>query len=657
MTGDDGSRVQPLRSTDPTRVGGYRLLGRLGEGGMGSVYLALHPDGRTVAVKLIRVDRAGDDEFRRRFRGEVKRARQVPPFCTAEVLDADPDHDPPYLVVEYVDGPSLTAVVAERGPLTTGNLHGLAIGVATALTAIHGAGVIHRDLKPSNVLLPPGTPKVIDFGIARAAFGTDLVTDQGQVIGTVAYMAPERFDAAADATLTPAADVFAWGAVVAFAGTARTPFGGDTPEITAVRIMTQEPDLGGLEPPLRDLVAQALAKDPAARPTARELLDALLGGGAPRPGEAAAEFASQPALLAAAEQAKAATDQRPVPETARAAGRPATTTQVLPPAVPSPRIGADAAVPPAVQPAATAAPAGAGGWSAPPAGPPPPVQPHPYPYPPPAPAPVDRWGRVTAALLALVVLVGALVGLGFLTGVLPLERGTAQSPPNPSPTAGAPTSAPTSAAGSATASAPVTFPPTAFRQVVGDPLTEAGVFQAKNETGAGLGECAFKDGLVVTTPSYNSYRCQGPQETLADVRVDVDVRLLTADSCGAIWLRYSRSEGGYAVRMCADKLQVLTHGVPGIADVTTLRTFRYPGARTLAPDESARVRVDVVGDNLRAFLDDRPLGAMALQPTLGAEAAPAPTVGRVHLGVFPFSEEGTPPTRVSFADITIYTGE
>ncbi|MCW6010311.1 protein kinase, partial [Micromonospora sp. CPCC 205371] len=150
MTGEPGSRTAPLRPSDPARLGRYELLGRLGEGGMGTVYLARGADGRLVALKVVRAD-VLDDEFRRRFRSEVNRARQVPPFCTAEVLDADPDHERPYLVVEYVDAPNLSTVVEERGPLSPANLHSFAIGVATALTAIHGAGVIHRDLKPSNV--------------------------------------------------------------------------------------------------------------------------------------------------------------------------------------------------------------------------------------------------------------------------------------------------------------------------------------------------------------------------------------------------------------------------------------------------------------------------------------------------------------------------
>ncbi|MCG5468961.1 protein kinase [Micromonospora sp. LAH09] len=267
---------------DPSRIGGYDVLGRLGEGGMGSVFLARSPQGRRVAVKVVRSELSGDDEFRGRFRSEVNRARQVPPFCTAEVLDADPDHDPPYLVVEYVEGPSLAQVIRERGPLGAAQLHSIAVGVATALTAIHGAGVIHRDLKPANVLVAPGGIKVIDFGIARAFEATSQHTRTNQMVGTVSYMAPERIDTASGQPVGPAADIFAWGAVVAHAATGRNPFGGDSATAIAMRILTQPPDLSGLGGTLRELVSRALEKDPAARPTARELLDALLTAAAPR---------------------------------------------------------------------------------------------------------------------------------------------------------------------------------------------------------------------------------------------------------------------------------------------------------------------------------------------------------------------------------------
>jgi predicted Ser/Thr protein kinase len=304
-----GDRTEPLRPHDPRALGEYEIVGRLGEGGMGTVYLARTAGGVLVAVKVVRADLAPDDEFRRRFRSEVARARQVPPFCTAEVLDADPDHDRPYLVVEYVDGPTLAHVVEERGPLTAANLHSVAIGVATALTAIHGAGVIHRDLKPRNVLLAPGSPKVIDFGIARAmeaaTNGNTGNTGDGQMVGTVAYMAPERFGDA-DEPLTPAADVFAWGGVVAYAGTGRTPFAADSPPATAARILTQPPDLTGLTGQLRELVGHALEKDPANRPSARELLDLLISGPT-QPAATSAALAGQPDLRAAAAEAQAVT--------------------------------------------------------------------------------------------------------------------------------------------------------------------------------------------------------------------------------------------------------------------------------------------------------------------------------------------------------------
>ncbi|HET6484534.1 MAG TPA: protein kinase [Actinoplanes sp.] len=269
--------METLRSADPVRLGGYRVVGRLGRGGMGVVYLAENRAGDQVAIKLIHADLAADPEFSGRFRSEVERARQVPPFCTAEFIDADLDHDPPYLVTEYVNGPSLEEVVTEQGPLKGGALHSLAVGVATALTGIHGAGVIHRDLKPDNVLLPPGSPKVIDFGIARPFEATSHHTQTDVLVGTVPYMAPERFSEDPRTSVTAASDVFAWGCVIAYAGTGSTPFLGDSASSTAGRILTQPPRLDGLPESLRGPIALALAKHPEDRPSARDLLAMLVG--------------------------------------------------------------------------------------------------------------------------------------------------------------------------------------------------------------------------------------------------------------------------------------------------------------------------------------------------------------------------------------------
>jgi hypothetical protein len=278
-------RAGRLRPGDPTRIGTYSIVGRLGSGGMGVVYLAQDETGHYVAVKVVHEAYAQDPEFRARFRSEVERAREVPPFCTAEVLDADPEHNPPYLVVEFVDGPSLGDVVSDSGPLSSANVHAVAIGVASALTAIHGAGVVHRDLKPRNVLLAPGSPKVIDFGIARALETVSQHTAPGQMVGTLAYMAPERLDGYSDSA-TSAADVFAWGAVVTYAATGRTPFdGGGSPHVLAAQILTAEPNLTGVPGELREPVRRALARDPHDRPSARELLDLLISQGAQPPPE------------------------------------------------------------------------------------------------------------------------------------------------------------------------------------------------------------------------------------------------------------------------------------------------------------------------------------------------------------------------------------
>jgi eukaryotic-like serine/threonine-protein kinase len=306
MNHNASKRAGRLHRGDPRQIGDYTLLGRLGTGGMGVVYLGRDPAGQQVAVKMVHRALADDEEFHDRFLSEVERAQQVPPFSTAEVLDADPAHDPPYLVVEYVDGPSLGEVVQKDGPLTSANVHAVAIGVATALSAIHGAGVVHRDLKPRNVLLAPGSPKVIDFGIARAFEAASQHTVPGQMLGTLAYMAPESLDGYGSGRVGPAADIFAWGGVVTYAATGRTPFQGGNPQAMAAQILTAPPRLDGVPESLRQLVEGSLAKDAADRPTARELLDMMLATGPQQLPMVEEILAKRPGLRSVASRAQAA---------------------------------------------------------------------------------------------------------------------------------------------------------------------------------------------------------------------------------------------------------------------------------------------------------------------------------------------------------------
>ncbi|WP_460369766.1 serine/threonine-protein kinase, partial [Actinocorallia lasiicapitis] len=266
---------QPLEPSDPRSVGAYQLLARLGSGGMGTVYLGRSPQGGDVAVKVIRADLAGDPGFLARFGGEVDNARRVASFATAQVLDHGEHQGVAFMVTEYIDGAPLSVRLADRGALSPGLVHGVAVGVATALTAIHAAGLIHRDLKPGNVLLSVSGPRVIDFGIARALDATTGHTATGMVVGSPGWMAPEQI---LNRPVTPAVDVFAWGCLVAYAATGVHPFGTGNLAVMSARLLHAEPQLERLPEPLDGLVRAALAKDPAARPTARDLLLALVSG-------------------------------------------------------------------------------------------------------------------------------------------------------------------------------------------------------------------------------------------------------------------------------------------------------------------------------------------------------------------------------------------
>jgi len=259
--------MDALKPGDPRRVGHYVLTGRLGAGGMGEVFFGRSRAGRPVAVKLIYPAFADDAEFRRRFRLEVEAGRKVGGFHAAQVVDADPDAERPWMVTAFVAGPSLDRILAQHQALPPDSVRVLGAGVAEALGAIHAAGLIHRDLKPSNILLAEDGPHVIDFGVARAVDGSGLTARSG----TPGFMAPEVL---VGQSLTSACDVFALGMVLAYAAGTR-PFGLGPAEAIAYRVVHEEPDLDGLDPQIRDVVAACLAKEPAERPAPARILELL----------------------------------------------------------------------------------------------------------------------------------------------------------------------------------------------------------------------------------------------------------------------------------------------------------------------------------------------------------------------------------------------
>jgi len=269
------SGLLPLRDTDPRDVGGYRLLGRLGEGGQGVVFLALSSAGTQAAVKLLAP--TTDPQVRSRFLKEVAAAQQVAGFCTAHVLDAGIFERRPFIVSEYVSGPSLVEVVQQHGPRSGAVLERIAVATLTALGAVHAVGMVHRDFKPGNVLLGPDGPVVIDFGLA-AVPGMTTTGLSGQVaVGTPAFMAPEQL---AGARVTAAADMWAWAVTIAFAGTGDLPFRGESLTATAYAILHAEPTVGQLREPLGSIVHRCLSKNPAFRPSARSALSQLVAAGA-----------------------------------------------------------------------------------------------------------------------------------------------------------------------------------------------------------------------------------------------------------------------------------------------------------------------------------------------------------------------------------------
>lgn len=271
-----GGGFAPLRPDDPETLGGFRIVGRVGTGGMGTVYAGLRPGRRArsdyTAVKVIREELTEDPDFHARFTREIRLLGRVRSRSVPEFLGSGQDADGPWLATEFVPGLSLSAHVKQHGPLPPNLLLGLAAGVAEALHAVHTAGIVHRDLKPGNVMLAPDGPKVLDFGIARAVDETAL-TRTGGLVGTPGWIAPEVLRGASAA---PPADLFAWGALVAYAATGRAPFGPGSTDSLAHRVLNQPPDLTGVPEPLLPLVTAALHPDPRQRPTVAQAAHALV---------------------------------------------------------------------------------------------------------------------------------------------------------------------------------------------------------------------------------------------------------------------------------------------------------------------------------------------------------------------------------------------
>ncbi|MEV4946217.1 bifunctional serine/threonine-protein kinase/ABC transporter substrate-binding protein [Streptomyces sp. NPDC053755] len=273
--------MQPLRPADPSTIAGFRLLGRLGAGGMGVVYLARSAGGALAALKLIRAEHAADPGFRERFRREARVAESLAGRWVVKVLGSDPEAREPWLATEFVPGPSLAEAVAVHGPLPEATVRALGRRLAEALGDLHRAGLVHRDVKPANVLLALDGPRLIDFGIARSA-GATALTATDAMIGTPGFLSPEQARVTGAGEVGPASDVFSLGCVLAHASTGRRPFGTGSVAAVVYRTVHEEPDLDGLPPRLSALVGACLAKDPASRPTAPEVRAALSGSGAPR---------------------------------------------------------------------------------------------------------------------------------------------------------------------------------------------------------------------------------------------------------------------------------------------------------------------------------------------------------------------------------------
>jgi serine/threonine protein kinase len=401
--------ARELQPDDPQSIGPYRLVGQLGQGGMGRVFLGVSPGGRPVAVKAIRAELAADPEFRARFGREVAAARRVSGVFTAQVVDADVDGPVAWMATAYVPGPSLAEAVDTHGPLPDASLLALAAGLAESLNAIHAVGVVHRDLKPSNVLLAEDGPRVIDFGISRATEST-MLTQAGLVVGSPGFMSPEQ---AMGSDVGAPSDIFNLGAVLAFAATGEGPFGTGTTAALLYRVVHGAPSLDLVPPTVRPLIEHCLAKDPRQRPTANGLLaevGALQPGGTWLPESFTRTYAqgtpSRPSFAWSGPVAAAAAGAAVAGSNPALAG---TASAYAPPAGPSgPRTPAPANWPYTGAGALTATAGSAP--PTPPMGAYPPATPPPMP--PPMPSGTGRPPRRRMKPLLVALILGGLVGAG-----------------------------------------------------------------------------------------------------------------------------------------------------------------------------------------------------------------------------------------------------
>ncbi|MDX3106170.1 serine/threonine-protein kinase [Nonomuraea angiospora] len=399
-------QISPLVAGDPTQLGSFRLSGRIGEGGQGIVYLGVNDDGEQAAIKLLHVKFTGDTIARSRFARELKAAKRVASFCTARVMEADLDGNTPYIASEYIDGRALRDIIETDGPLSGTVLDRLAIGTATALTAIHHASIVHRDFKPDNVLIAADGPRVVDFGIARIIDSTGTITSRA--IGTPAYMAPEQI---AGDDVGPYTDVFSWGATIAFAATGKPAFEGKSIAVVLNRILNHEVDVGMMPEPLQGVVRSALSKSPADRPSADQILLRLLGQPATVGASTAVltrgvQVASDDTTPFSRVSAGSITDlPRPKPTTA-----PSATT--APPSAASP-----ATLPPTTMPPATTPPTAPSAMASPATTVPPEGGGAPYPVTDPTPPGRSRRARVWIAVgTAVVLLASAAIALAMNGG-------------------------------------------------------------------------------------------------------------------------------------------------------------------------------------------------------------------------------------------------